>query len=132
MDFSFKNQRKQNLERKKKFGDKKYKSNKNHNNYNNNPKSTALINVYLDTKKYFENTNTEKSILYDISLVNIDKELLVKPKYDCKIIIKNQDSLDMALDFIKICSDLFWIVSFTNLTLFLSSTLLSRTTYLLL
>lgn len=103
--YSFKNQRKHNIDNKNKYNNKKHSNknyhNNNNNNHSDNPKSNALINVYLDTKKYFEDKVTEKSTLYDISLLQIEKVLQLKPKYDCKIIIKNQDSLDMALDFIQ-------------------------------
>lgn len=92
--FSFKNQRKKNLDKKKKYGDKKYK-NKYHNS--DNPKSNPLINVYNDTKKYFENKVPEKGVLYDITKL---PKIVEEPLYNCEIIIRNQDSLDMALDFI--------------------------------
>lgn len=97
--FSFKNQRKNNLDNKKKY----YKPNNKHNPYkNDNPRSNSLVDVYLDTKKYFQMKNiiAKEPTLYDITTLQIDKLLAQKKTYNTKYIVKNQDTLDMALDFI--------------------------------
>lgn len=94
--FSMKNQRRSNMANKKKFG-KKYKAG---NDNTGNKRSNDLVDVYFDTREYFNSKKqtVKKGILYDINKLG---EIPALPEYNTVYTVKNQDTLDMALDFIK-------------------------------
>ncbi len=102
--FSFKNQRRSNLANKQKFSDKRKQRKINHHHKDDNPGSNSMINVYLDTKRYFHDhpIDIKEPTLYDINTLPLNSTILdSRPTYNTLCVIKNQDTFDMALDFIK-------------------------------
>jgi uncharacterized protein (TIGR02452 family) len=89
---SMKNQRRNNMAKKKKHNPFKHG--------NNNPKSKPLANVYHDTKQHFlsmKSLKVPESILYDIDELQIDFDDI--PIYDTICVVQNKDTLDMAMEF---------------------------------
>ena len=102
---SQKNQRRNNLNKKKKFfesSNKFYKGKPSE--LNTNKRSNAMIDIYFDTVTYFNNKKLaiKEPSLYDIGFLPIkDKDLETLLTYNTVYVVKNQDTFDMALDFIK-------------------------------
>ena len=96
-----KSSRRRNMEKKKKFN--KYKRNGHNQSKGHNYKSQKMIDIFHDTLNHFSSMKTSDisdSTLYDI--YNLNNEINDNmPTFETVYEVKNQDTLDMALDFCK-------------------------------